>query len=157
MYPLARQTASLSQSIWPAVNPSTAGIVLQEANNTDLRRLYNTTTILGTIILLPCASKVFEHSYGRQFRPIPEATARLQMTQFRFLPSFTFLCRLSGSPKANTSGLELTSANVHLFEELDEGLPSFDAAVKLSKSRKKAAQLDAEVQDTTVGINEMLI
>ncbi|KAJ6555722.1 hypothetical protein B0H10DRAFT_2122627 [Mycena sp. CBHHK59/15] len=65
--------------------------------------------------------QVFEHSYGRQFREIPQATARLQTMQFRFLPPFTFLCRLSGSPKANGSGLELTLPDANLFQELGTG------------------------------------
>ena len=51
----------------------------------------------------------------------------------------------------NAAGLELTSGDANLFRDFNSALASFNAAVKLSRSRKKAKELDAEeAVDTTV-------
>jgi hypothetical protein len=63
-----------------------------------------------------------------------------------------FLCRLSGTPTKNAvGGLDLTPADAKLFKELNSAVACFDVAVKLSRSRKKAEELDTEAKDTTVG------
>ncbi|KAJ7126204.1 hypothetical protein C8R44DRAFT_734093 [Mycena epipterygia] len=53
-----------------------------------------------------------------------------------------------GKPVVNAVGLELSPDDANLFKDINSGLNSINAAVKLSKSRKKAAELDAE-EDTT--------
>ncbi|KAJ7110581.1 hypothetical protein C8R44DRAFT_934286 [Mycena epipterygia] len=93
--------------------------------------------------------QVFELAHARQFRAITQATSFLHTHQFRQLPPFTFLCRLTGKPVVNAVGLELSPDDANLFKDLNSGLNSINAAVKLSKSRKKAAELDAEEEDTT--------
>ncbi|KAJ6556704.1 hypothetical protein B0H10DRAFT_2201541 [Mycena sp. CBHHK59/15] len=92
--------------------------------------------------------QVFELAHARQFRAIPQATSFLYTHQFRQLPPFTFLCRLTGKPDVNAVGLELSPDDANLFKDLNSGINSINIAVKLSKSRKKAAELDAE-EDTT--------
>ncbi|KAJ6618077.1 hypothetical protein B0H10DRAFT_2379381 [Mycena sp. CBHHK59/15] len=92
--------------------------------------------------------QVFELAHARQFRAIPQATSFLYTHQFRQLPPFTFLCRLTGKPDVNAVGLELSPDDANLFKDLNSGINSINTAVKLSKSRKKAAELDAE-EDTT--------
>ncbi|KAJ7851297.1 hypothetical protein B0H14DRAFT_3662242, partial [Mycena olivaceomarginata] len=94
--------------------------------------------------------QVFELSHARTFCAYPKATSFLQTYQFRQVPPFTFLCRLSGMPTSNATGLELTPEDAKLFRELNSAIGCFDRAVKMSRSRKKAKELDAE-GDTTVG------
>ncbi|KAJ6548850.1 hypothetical protein B0H19DRAFT_1074654 [Mycena capillaripes] len=98
--------------------------------------------------------QVYELAHARTFRAYPKATSRLQTYQFRQLPPFTFLCRMSGTPAVNPTGIELTHEDANLFKELNSAIACFDAAVKLSRSRKKAKELDAvdaEEEDTTLG------
>ncbi|KAJ6511096.1 hypothetical protein C8R45DRAFT_921783 [Mycena sanguinolenta] len=73
------------------------------------------------------------------------------------LPPFTFLCRLSGAPIVTPLGIELTPEDTNLFKKLNSARPFFDKAVKLSRSRKKAKELDAEEEDTTVGLLKVLV
>ncbi|KAJ7849510.1 hypothetical protein B0H14DRAFT_3668205 [Mycena olivaceomarginata] len=94
--------------------------------------------------------QVYELAHARTFRAYPKATSLLQTFQFRQLPPFTFLCRLSGTPIVNHMGIELTHEDANLFKELNSAIACFDTAVKLSRSRKKAKELDAEEKDTTV-------
>ncbi|KAJ7611046.1 hypothetical protein DFH06DRAFT_1345723 [Mycena polygramma] len=93
-------------------------------------------------------AQVYEPFQGQHFRAITEATASLQTKQFRLLPSFTFLYRLSSAPKTTPSGIELSAADLSLFQELSRRITSFDSAVKQSRSRKKqGADEDGEEED----------
>ena len=93
--------------------------------------------------------QVFELAYARTFRTYPKATSLFHTYQFRQLPPFTFLCCLSGTPTKNPSGIELTSEDANLLQELNSAIGCFDAAAKLSRSCKKAKELDAK-EDTSV-------
>ncbi|KAJ7659816.1 hypothetical protein DFH06DRAFT_1326841 [Mycena polygramma] len=95
--------------------------------------------------------QVFELAHARQFRAYPQATSFLQTYQFRRIAPFTFLSRLSASPRTNPTGLELTPEDANLFKDLTSVIGRLDAAVKLSRSRKKVSELDAEDEDTTLG------
>ncbi|KAJ7903001.1 hypothetical protein B0H13DRAFT_2335353 [Mycena leptocephala] len=95
--------------------------------------------------------QVFELAHARQFRAYPQATSLLHTYQFRQLQPFAFLCRLSHAPSVNPSGIELTVEEASLFKDLSSAIGCFGAAVKLSRSRKKSAELDAEDVDTTEG------
>ncbi|KAJ7273022.1 hypothetical protein C8J57DRAFT_264300 [Mycena rebaudengoi] len=96
--------------------------------------------------------QVFEMAHARQFRAIPQATSFLHTHQFRLLPPFTFLSLLSDTPTTNAVGLELSAGDAHVFKDLMSATERFNAAVKLSRSRKKAAELDREAEeDTTQG------
>ncbi|KAJ7175483.1 hypothetical protein C8R46DRAFT_1174476 [Mycena filopes] len=52
--------------------------------------------------------KVFELSHARNFRAYPTATSYLDTYQFRQLPPFNFICRLSEAPTVNPAGIELS-------------------------------------------------
>lgn len=96
--------------------------------------------------------QVFEMAHARQFRAIPQATSFLHTHQFRLIPPFTFLSLLSDTPTTNTVGLELSAGDAHVFKDRMSATERFNAAVKLSRSRKKAAELDREAEeDTTQG------
>ncbi|KAJ6610874.1 hypothetical protein B0H10DRAFT_2193181 [Mycena sp. CBHHK59/15] len=94
-------------------------------------------------------AQVYDPFLGSQFRAHTAATARLYTKQFRLLPPFTFLCRLLATPKKTEVGLELASADMALFRDLNKDIKSFDTAVKSSRSRKKVVEED-EGEDTTV-------
>lgn len=89
--------------------------------------------------------------HGRQFRHIPEVTSRLQTKQFALLPSMSFLCLLSVSPKvhAQSSTLELTQEDSDRFKTLDQGTAMFKDAMKLSRKRGKIAEaiVDEELDE----------
>ncbi|KAJ7712478.1 hypothetical protein B0H14DRAFT_3018370 [Mycena olivaceomarginata] len=112
-------------------------------NNIDEHVNISGISYLGT--------QVYEHFNGCQFRAITEVTASLQTKQFRFLPPFTFLCRLSATPKLTITGLELVPADLALFQELSKNIGAFDKAVKKSTARKKkgAAEEEGDAEDTT--------
>ncbi|KAF7324216.1 hypothetical protein MSAN_02534100 [Mycena sanguinolenta] len=95
--------------------------------------------------------QVYELAHARNFRAFPQATSLLQTYQFRQLPPFTFLCRLTGTPIVTPMGIELTPEDANLFKDLNSARACLDEAVKMSRSRKKAKELDAEEEDTTVG------
>jgi hypothetical protein len=62
------------------------------------------------------------------------------------LPSKTYFdCPTPTHPSSPSQTYQLK-----LFRELNSAIGCFDAAVKMSQSRKKAKELDAE-EDTTVG------
>ena len=86
--------------------------------------------------------QLFEFMHGRQFRHIPEVTSRLQTKQFALLPSMSFLCLLSVSPKVHSvSGtLELAQEDSDQFKTLDKGTAKFKDAMKLSRKRGKGAE-----------------
>ncbi|KAJ7218515.1 hypothetical protein GGX14DRAFT_595130 [Mycena pura] len=69
--------------------------------------------------------------------------------QYRQLPPFAFLVRLSGKPNVTPAGLDLTPEDVALFRDLNPAIGQIDTAVKLSRSRKKAKELDLEEADMT--------
>ena len=88
--------------------------------------------------------------HGRQFRHIPEVTSHLQTKQFALLPSMSFLCLLSVSPKvhAQSCTLELTPEDSDRFKTLDQGTAKFKDAMKLSRKRKKVAEaIDGELDE----------
>jgi hypothetical protein len=89
-------------------------------------------------------TQIYEPFQGGQFRAITEATASLQTKQFRLLAPFTFLYRLSASPKTTSTGIELTAADLTIFQDLSRNIKSFDAAVKQSRSRKKKGDTEAD-------------
>ncbi|KAJ6611656.1 hypothetical protein B0H10DRAFT_2223820 [Mycena sp. CBHHK59/15] len=93
--------------------------------------------------------QLFELVHARQFRAIPEAMSRFQTKHYHLLPPFTFLCRLAGAVKTNVMGLELTVEDKVLFADLQNGVGRFNAAVKASRSRKKAAELEADTKEDT--------
>ncbi|KAJ6615753.1 hypothetical protein B0H10DRAFT_2220086 [Mycena sp. CBHHK59/15] len=95
-------------------------------------------------------AQVYDPFLGSQFRAHTAATARLYTKQFRLLPPFTFLCHLSATPKKTEVGLELASADMALFRDLNKDIKSFDTAVKSSRSRKKVVEEEDEGEDTTV-------
>ncbi|KAJ7211942.1 hypothetical protein C8J57DRAFT_1097355, partial [Mycena rebaudengoi] len=96
--------------------------------------------------------QVFEMAHARQFCAIPQATSFLHTHQFRLLPPLTFLSLLSDTPTTNAVGLELSVGDAHVFKDLMSATERFNGAVKLSRSRKKAAELDREAEeDTTQG------
>lgn len=95
-------------------------------------------------------AQVYDPYLGSQFRAHTAATARLYTKQFRLLPPFTFLCRLSGKPRKTGIGLELSPADMTLFRDLNKDIKSFDKAVKSSRSRKKVVDEEGEGEDTTV-------
>jgi hypothetical protein len=74
----------------------------------------------------------------------------LQTKQFALLPSMSFLCLLSVSPKvhAKSSTLELTQEDSDRFKTLDQGTAKFGDAMKLSRKRRKVAEtIDEELDD----------
>ncbi|KAJ6522433.1 hypothetical protein DFH09DRAFT_1421922 [Mycena vulgaris] len=96
--------------------------------------------------------QLFEFVHARQFRAIPEATSRFQTKHYDLLAPFNFLYRLHRSVKTNASGVELAPEDKALFADLQNGIARFNAAVKASRSRKKAAELDGDAEeDTTQG------
>ena len=67
------------------------------------------------------------------------------MRQFALLPSMSFLCLLSLPPKIHTSGtLELTKEDSNWFNTLEDGVANFQAAMKMSRKRQKAAEEEDE-------------
>ncbi|KAJ7783922.1 hypothetical protein DFH07DRAFT_764292 [Mycena maculata] len=86
--------------------------------------------------------QVFELVFARQFRTIPQAASILQTYQFRLLPPFTFLCRLTSKPTVTPVGLELTVDDAGLFKDLSLQIKCLNDAVKKSRSRKKATEPD---------------
>ncbi|KAJ6583317.1 hypothetical protein B0H10DRAFT_2339427 [Mycena sp. CBHHK59/15] len=96
--------------------------------------------------------QLFELVHACQFRAIPEATSRFQTKHYHLLPPFTFLCRLAGAIKTNVTGIELTVEDKVLFADLQNRIGCFNAAVKASRSRKKAAELEVDTEeDNTQG------
>ncbi|KAJ6632173.1 hypothetical protein B0H10DRAFT_2206574 [Mycena sp. CBHHK59/15] len=93
--------------------------------------------------------QLFEFVHARQFRHVPEATSRFQTKHYHILPPFTFLCRLHGTFTVNASGVELSVEDKVLFTDLHNGISRFNTAVKASRSRKKAAEFDAEAEEDT--------
>ncbi|KAJ7686403.1 hypothetical protein B0H17DRAFT_1136953 [Mycena rosella] len=92
-------------------------------------------------------TQVYELVHTRKFRAVPQATAFLQTYQYHQLPPFTFLTCLPGVPTIKAPGIKLTPGDASLFKDLNSSFGRFNAAVKASRKRKKAAEIDAEMDE----------
>ena len=83
--------------------------------------------------------QVFEHSgHGNQFRSIPEVTALLQVHQHVLLPPTNFLAVLNTRPlQVNNSGLDLSPADMALFNDLKQGKAQLKKAMKDFRKQEK--------------------
>ncbi len=91
------------------------------------------------------AVQIFEHTYGRQFRSITQATSTLQTNQYALLPPLNFLCKLNNSPTLTPGGLVLHQNDEALFKELQGASQRLSEAMVLSRRRgKNAVQVQLE-------------
>lgn len=84
--------------------------------------------------------QVFEHTFRRAFRDIPQATAHLQTRQYVIIPPSSFLCLLASPPNLTRGGLELSEEDIICFMDLLRGEEKFKAAMKLFRKRKDVGE-----------------
>ena len=93
------------------------------------------------------AVQLFQYHLARQFRSVPDATAIFQTKQFLLLSSLQFLCLVDTKISPHqlfTSFLELLPEDVDRYRALREGQKELTTAIKLSKKRGGAQDLDLE-------------
>ncbi|KAF9496726.1 hypothetical protein BDN71DRAFT_1495209 [Pleurotus eryngii] len=109
--------------------------ILQNRRQNARHASQTTTTNIAAISYI--GLQVYQHSHGRRFHNIPDATSRFLTQQFAFLPSMAFLRRLPSPIVTRGDILELPQDDQKLFDYFDQK----DTQAKLNKvmalSRKK--------------------